>query len=61
MKFKILGIEHVAIAVNNLEDPANLFGNLLGINHTGTENVVDQKVLTDIFDTGSGKIELLLT
>ena len=59
MNFKILGIEHVAIAVNDLNQPADVFGNLLGISHTSTEDVEDQKVLTDIFDTGSGKIELL--
>ena len=59
MNFKILGIEHVAIAVNDLEHPADLFGNLLGINHTSTEEIYDQKVITDIFDTGSGKVELL--
>jgi methylmalonyl-CoA/ethylmalonyl-CoA epimerase len=59
MNFKILGIEHVAIAVNDLEKPSDLFGNLLGINHTSTEEIRDQKVITDIFDTGSGKVELL--
>ena len=59
MNFKILGIEHIAIAVNDLEHPADLFGNLLGINHTSTEEIHDQKVITDIFDTGSGKVELL--
>ena len=59
MNFKILGIEHVAIAVNDLEHPADLFGNLLGINHTSTKEIHDQKVITDIFDTGSGKVELL--
>ena len=59
MNFKILGIEHVAIAVNNLEKPSDLFGNLLGINHTSTEEIHDQKVITDIFDTGAGKVELL--
>ena len=59
MNFKILGIEHVAIAVNDLNQPADVFGNLLGIPHTSTEDVEDQRVLTDIFDTGSGKIELL--
>tara|TARA_B100002052_G_scaffold16090_2_gene12836 strand:- start:1389 stop:1799 length:411 start_codon:yes stop_codon:yes gene_type:complete len=59
MNFKILGIEHVAIAVNDLNQPADVFGNLLGIPHTSTEDVEDQKVLTDIFNTGSGKIELL--
>ena len=59
MNFKILGIEHVAIAVNDLEKPSDLFGDLLGINHTSTEEIHDQKVITDIFDTGSGKVELL--
>ena len=59
MNFKILSIEHVAIAVEDLEQPADVFGNLLGIKRTSTEEVEDQKVITDIFDTGSGKIELL--
>jgi len=59
MKFKILGIEHVAIAVNNMENPSNFFANLLGINNTSTEEIEDQKVITDIYDTGSGKVELL--
>ena len=59
MNFKVLGIEHVAIAVNDLEEPADIFGNILGINRTSTEEVSDQKVITDIFDTGSGKVELL--
>ena len=59
MNFKILGIEHVAIAVDNFKEPANLFGDLLGIDHTSTEEIKDQRVVTDIFDTGEGKIELL--
>ena len=59
MNFKILGIEHVAIAVDETREPENVFGNLLGIENTSTEEISDQKVITDIFDTGSGKIELL--
>ena len=59
MNFKILGIEHVAIAVNDLDHPADIFGNILGINRSSTEEIADQKVITDIFDTGAGKIELL--
>ena len=59
MNFKVLAIEHVAIAVEDISEPADLFGNLLGIEHTSTERIDDQKVITDIFDTGSGKIELL--
>lgn len=59
MNFKVLGIEHVAIAVKELTSSADFFGNLLGIQHTSTEEIEDQKVVTDIFDTGGGKIELL--
>ena len=59
MNFKILAIEHVAIAVDDAKEPAYVFGNLLGIKNTSTEEVADQKVITDIFDTGAGKIELL--
>ena len=59
MNFKILGIEHVAIAVSSLKEPSKVFGDILGIDNTSTEEVVDQKVVTDIFDTGKGKVELL--
>ena len=59
MNFKILGIEHVAIAVSSLKEPSKVFGNILGIDNTSTEEVIDQKVVTDIFDTGRGKVELL--
>jgi len=59
MLFKVLGIEHVAVAVNDMDNPSNFFGNLLGINNTSKEEVEDQKVITDIYDTGFGKIELL--
>ena len=59
MNFKILGIEHVAIAADDLKEPADVFGNLLEIENTSTQEVADQKVITDIFDTGAGKIELL--
>ena len=52
MNFKILGIEHVAIAVNDTKEPSELFGGLLGIKNTSTEEVEDQGVITDIFDTG---------
>ena len=59
MKFKILSIEHIAIAVKNLKEPSNFFGQILGINNTSRETIEDQGVITDIFDTGKGKIELL--
>ena len=59
MNFKILGIEHVAIAVSSLKEPSKVFGDILGLDNTSTEEVIDQKVVTDIFDTGRGKVELL--
>jgi methylmalonyl-CoA/ethylmalonyl-CoA epimerase len=59
MKFKVLGIEHVAIAVEDRKEPSRVFGALLGIKNTSTQEVSDQKVVTDIFDTGRGKVELL--
>ena len=57
--FKVLGIEHVALAVKDADTPSNLFGSLLGIEHTSSEEITDQKVNTHIFDTTEGKIELL--
>jgi len=59
LPFKVLGIEHVALAVKDVDAPSNLFGSLLGIEHTSSEEIMDQKVNTHIFDTTYGKIELL--
>ena len=59
LPFKVLGIEHVALAVKDVDTPSNLFGSLLGISHTSSEEITDQKVNTHIFDTTEGKIELL--
>ena len=58
-KFKILGIEHVAIAVKDFGPLSDFFGDLLGIHYNGREEVSDQKVFTDIFNTGNGKVELI--
>ena len=59
LPFKVLCIEHVALAVKDVDAPSNLFGSLLGIEHTSSEEITDQKVNTHIFDTTEGKIELL--
>ena len=59
MDFKILGIEHVGIAQHKDSDKlSSFFEDILGMPKK-SEIVDSQKVLTDIFDTGSGKIELL--
>jgi len=59
MDFKILGIEHVGLAQHKENSELSLFlENILNLNKK-TEIVEQQKVLTEIFDTGNGKIELL--
>ena len=59
LPFKVLGIEHVALAVKDVDISSNIFSSLLGIEHTSSEEITDQKVNTHIFDTTQGKIELL--
>ena len=56
---KIIGIEHIGIAVNDLETVSSFWENILKIVHTHTEDVESEGVSTKIFDTGKGKIELL--
>ena len=58
---KVIGIEHIGIAVENLEKNASFWKNIIGLKHCGIEDVDGQGVLTDIYDTGSGKIELLVS
>ena len=59
LPFKILGIEHVGIAVDDLNDISDVFGNLLGLELRSREKIDDQQVITDMYETGSGKLEFL--
>ena len=56
---KILGIEHLGIAVNSIDKSAPFWKHILQIPHRSTEDITDQGVITDIYDTGKGKVELL--
>ena len=59
MEFKILGIEHIGIAQDKDSDKlSSFFEDILNMSKK-TEIVKGEKVLTEIFDTGAGKIELL--
>ena len=58
--FKILGIEHVGMAVDSLDGLSNVFSDILGLDCIGSEEVKDQKVITDIYVAGSGKLEFLM-
>ena len=56
---KIIGIEHIGVAVDDLDATSLFWEKALGIKHTHTEDVESEGVRTKIFDTGKGKIELL--
>ena len=56
---KIIGIEHIGIAVKELKTDAPFWKHILGIDHTHSEKVESEGVLTEIYDTGKGKVELL--
>ena len=53
-------IEHIGIAVKNIEDSNILFEKLLGVPSYKSEEVESEGVLTSFFQTGTNKIELLM-
>ena len=53
-------IEHIGIAVKNMNDANILFEKLLGVSSYKQEEVESEGVLTSFFQTGSNKIELLM-
>jgi methylmalonyl-CoA/ethylmalonyl-CoA epimerase len=52
-------IEHIGIAVDNLEESIEYYEKVLGLKCYAIEEVVDQKVKTAFFMVGDTKIELL--
>jgi len=52
-------IEHIGIAVKNLEESNILFGKLFGKPHYKVETVESEGVNTSFFQVGENKIELL--
>ncbi|SHL26372.1 methylmalonyl-CoA epimerase [Flavobacterium saccharophilum] len=52
-------IEHIGIAVKNMNDANVLFEKLLGVPSYKEEEVESEGVLTSFFQTGTNKIELL--
>ncbi|MCB0487841.1 MAG: methylmalonyl-CoA epimerase [Cyclobacteriaceae bacterium] len=52
-------IEHIGIAVSNLEESNRLFAMLLGTPHYKIEEVESEGVRTSFFEVGGVKIELL--
>ncbi len=56
---EVTHIEHIGIAVENLEDGIRYYEDILGLKCYGIEEVADQKVRTAFFKIGDVKIELL--
>ncbi|HOI48526.1 MAG TPA: methylmalonyl-CoA epimerase [Prolixibacteraceae bacterium] len=52
-------IEHIGIAVENLEEAIQYYEKVLGLSCYAIEEVADQKVKTAFFKVGQTKIELL--
>jgi methylmalonyl-CoA/ethylmalonyl-CoA epimerase len=52
-------IEHIGIAVNNLEEARKYYEEILGLECYSIEEVPDQKVKTAFYKLGNTKIELL--
>ena len=52
-------IEHIGIAVKNLDESIKYYENILGLKCYSVEEVADQKVKTAFFKVGETKIELL--
>lgn len=56
---KVTHIEHLGIAVKNLQETIRYYENILGFKCYSIEEVPDQKVKTAFFKVGQTKIELL--
>ena len=54
-----LKIDHVGIAVKNLEESLDFYESILGIKALGTEEVAEQKVKVAFLPCGDSELELL--
>ena len=52
-------INHIGIAVRNLETSSAFYRDVLGMAFEGTEEVAEQKVRVAFFSIGESRIELL--
>ncbi len=56
---EILKIDHLGIAVNNIDDGKKFWSDILGLAFEGTETVAPQKVTTAFFPVSESEVELL--
>jgi len=56
---KITKVNHIGIAVNDIDDAVKLYTDILGLKVTNIEVVADQNAKTAIIPVGETKIELI--
>lgn len=56
---EIMKIDHIGIAVNNLDEQLKFYTDVLGLKVTGMETVEEQKVKVAFLPVGDTEIELL--
>jgi methylmalonyl-CoA/ethylmalonyl-CoA epimerase len=56
---KVLKVDHIGVAVKSISEAKNLYSDLLGLTHAGSETVAEQKVTTAFFPVGDTEVELL--
>ncbi|MGQ9604265.1 MAG: methylmalonyl-CoA epimerase [bacterium] len=56
---KIKGVEHIGIAVSDIEDLARIFEDLLGLKLQGKEKITHSNVEVAFFPCGSTNLELV--
>jgi len=56
---KVLKVDHIGIAVSNLEERMKFYTDFLGLECQGIETVEEQKVKVAFFPVGDSEIELL--
>ena len=56
---KILKIDHLGIAVNEIDEAKGFYHEILGLPFAGEETVAEQEVTTAFFPVGDSEVELL--
>ncbi len=56
---KLLRIDHLGVAVNNIDEGKNFWTDILGLKLTATETVEAQKTTTAFLPVGESEVELL--
>ena len=58
---KVLKIDHLGIAVPNLDEGKKFWADVMGLKLEGTETVEEQKVTTAFLPVGDSEVELLVS